>query len=423
MRQFTQDDNQFKDGIISFDKRKDANLHKLHETSEDKRLYGYLLLDFKMPRDIIFKDFMILESIEVDIGLPNKKAYVSPVKMPQRINHINSHYFTLGLSAICSFAFERPVLATKNDNFNRFIIANELELKEIGVEFPRTIAGPGAKGFRIHLDIIDLWETRLKDIINLLDILTDKENTEYRFTFEDIMQSFRLIQLAYINKKEDFDLGYSFLIAGIEAISQLAIDRITFLEKHEMYEKWKKHSKTDDIGKSLFEEYLKIKTYVDSEIKNRDLTKRFTKFLILYNNKTNWEEVFYDDLISEGLAYRSLYPNEISIIPELSPTKLIEEEFSDIIKKTYQLRSKFFHTGKPLPHNKTNNSSSNRYFEIINNAEKREILSKLMIKKNTNEISYTELSKTQDIVITFELMSSMARNSITSYIKSEIQKQ
>lgn len=425
MKQFTQDDNQFKDGIISFDKRKHVSLFKIHETSENERLYSYLILDFELPRDIVLKDFTIQKSIEVDItstsGLIHKKAYVSPVKMPERINYINSHYFTLGLSSVCSFAFERPVLSTKNDNYNNFDIANDYQLKEIGLEFPRTIAGPGAKGFRVHLDIINLWENRLKEIVDLLDILTDSENSEYSFSYEDIMQSFRLIQLAHINKKEDFDLGYSFLIAGIEAISQKAIAQIDFSKKHELYNDWKKCSKNNDIVKSLFEEYLKIKDYVDSEIKHRDLTKRFIKFLTFYNKNTNWDEVFHDDLLTEGLLYRFKYPNEISVMPELSPNSLGEDEFSNIIKGTYKLRSDFFHAGKALPHNKTSNSSNNRYFETINNLKKREQLSKLMKKENRVESSYEEWSKTTDILITFELMSNMARNSITNYIKSEIQ--
>jgi hypothetical protein len=423
MRQFTNDDNQFKDGILAFDKRTEVKLYKIHQTSNDKRIYSYLILDFQLTKDIHFKDFTIEQSIEVDIDITTttgqavKKAYVSPVKMPKRVNYINSHYFTLGLSAICSFAFERPVFSAKNDYYNRFEIANQFELKEIGVEFPRTIGGPGAKGFRVHKEIIDIWETRLIEIVNLLDILTSTESQEYEVSYENLMQSFRLIQLAHINKKEDFDLGYSFLIAGIEAISQIAVDKIDFSIKPKLYNEWKKLSKTSDVAKGLFEEYLKVKTYVDSEVNNRDLTKRFVKFLITYTENSDWDDVFYNELISEGPNYRALYPNEISVVPELTPNKLTEEEFSKIIKNTYTLRSKFFHMGQPLPHKSPSNSSNNRFFHIIDNIKRRETLFKKMEKENRNESPFEEWSKTQDKLITFELMSNMARNSITNYVR------
>lgn len=107
-------------------------------------------------------------------------------------------------------------------------------------------------------------------------------------------------------------------------------------------------------------------------------------------------------------------------MPELSPNSVGDDEFSNIIKGTYHLRSKFFHNGKALPHNKTSNSSNNRFFEIVNNLKKREQLFKLMKKENRVESPHKEWSKTQDKLITFELMSNMARNSITNYIKSEI---
>ena len=423
MRQFINDDNQFKDGILAFDKRNEVKLYKIHNTSEDSRIYSYLILDFKLPKDIHFKDFSIEQSIEVDIDISTesgqsvKKAYVSPVKMPERINYINSHYFTLGLSAICSFAFERPVFSTKNDYYNRFEVANQYELKEIGVEFPRTIRGPGAKGFMVHNEIIDIWEKRLIEVVNLLDKLTSSESKEYEVSYENLMQSFRLIQLGHINKKEDFDLGFSFIIAGIEAISQIAIDKIDFSNKPELYSEWKKLSNTNEIARSLFEEYLKVQAYVNSEINNRDLTKRFVKFLITYTKNSDWEEVLYNELITEGLKYRMLFPNEISVVPELKPNKLTEDEFSIIIKNTYNLRSKFFHMGQSLPHKSTNNSSNNRFFHIIDNIKRREKLFMKMEKETRVESPYEEWTTTQDTLITFELMSNMARNSIINYIK------
>lgn len=227
--------------------------------------------------------------------------------------------------------------------------------------------------------------------------------------------------MAHINKKEDFDLGYSFLIAGVEAISQLAIDKIDFSKKPELYNDWKKLSKTNEIAKSLFEEYLKVKTYVNSEINNRDLTNRFVKFLIIFNIHTDWEEVFYNELIIEGPNYRLLFPNEISVVPELTPNKLKEEEFSKIIKSTYTLRSKFFHMGQPLPHKSPNNSSNNRFFHIIDNVKRREALFEKMEKEKRVESPFKEWSKTQDTLITFELMSNMARNSITNYAENVLQ--
>ncbi|WJS93868.1 hypothetical protein NYQ10_17420 [Flavobacterium johnsoniae] len=426
MRQYVDDDNQFKDGILAFDKRNEVKLYKVHNTSEDKRIYSYLILDFKLPKDIHFKDFTIEQSIEVDIvtsesGQSVKKAYVSPVKMPERINYINSHYFTLGLSAICSFAFERPVVSTKNDYYNGFEVANEYGLREIGVEFPRTTLGPGARGFRVHNEIIDIWEQRLIEVVSLLDKLTSSESEGHDVTYENLMQSFRLIQLAHINKKEDFDLGFSFIIAGIEAISQLAIAQIDFSKKHDRYNEWKNLSKTSEVARTLFEEYLKVQAYVNSEINNRDLTKRFVKFLITYTTNTDWEEVFYNELITEGPNYRKLFPSEISVRPELNPNELTEEDFSIIIKDTYHFRSKFFHEGQSLPHTSTNNTSNNRFFHIIDNIKRREVLLKKMKKENRVESPSGEWTKTQDKLITFELMSNMARNAIINYTKKAVQ--
>ncbi|MEP6806283.1 MAG: hypothetical protein ABI892_17280 [Flavobacterium sp.] len=428
MRAITDDSNLFKEAIIAFDKTATISLFKIFETNLSKRIYGYLILDFNLSKDMVFDDFTIHKSIVVDLDINNsgsqqvKKAFVSPVWMPERINFVSSHLYTLALSAICSFAFERPVHSTKNDNFNGFEIPNIFALKSVGVEFPTTVAGSSAVKVNIHPDIILLWEKRLKELINLIDILLLQKKGNKKLRYDSVMRSFRLIQLAHLNRKEDFDLGYSFLIAGTESVSQ-TIKRKTSNKHATFHDQWKELGKTNNLVKTLFEEYARLKMIDDNEA-NRDLGKRFAEFVMVYNKDTNWEEVLYDELITEGLNVRQKFVNEISVQHEYTPSDFSSIRFAKIIKDTYALRSKFFHTGLALPHTKTSNSFSIRYFQIVLNINKINELDKKKSKERETEISEAEAEKqwfiTRTVLVTYELMSTMSRVSITNYLKEEL---
>lgn len=424
MRVLTQDYNLFQEAIFAYNKHlavRENGFMKMHETSSEKRLYGYLLFEFELAMDLEFTDFTILKSFVVDLGIENsigqklRKAFVSPVLMPTYVNYHHSHLFTLALSSICSFAFERPVFSTNNDFYNRFELSTELELKEIGSEFPQTVLGNPQSIHRPHKEIVKLWKERLDEIIKLVDFSI--ENNEL-LNYEGLLQSFRLIQLGHQNKKNDFDLAFSLLIAGIESISQVAIPQMCYNKQHESYNKWKKESRKSESLKLLLDEYRKFKEYVDNNIKHRDLTKRFVKFIHTYCPTNKWSEVLYRDLINEGLDVREKYKNEISTFPEMVPENLTYAELNKIIKQTYQFRSKFLHTGKPTPHTFPNNSFNERYFQVIDNRERRKKLFEKMEKENRNESPYSEWSKAQDILLKFELMSTIARVSITEYAKT-----
>ena len=424
MRVLTQDYNLFQEAVFAYNPNTaigENGFMKIHETSSENRLYGYLLLEFDLKIDLEFSNFTILKSIVIDLGIENsmgqklRKAFVCPVLMPSYVNYHHSHLFTLALSAICSFAFERPVFSTSNDFYNRFEIATELELKEIGSEFPQTVMGNPQSIHRPHKEVIKLWKERLDEIIKLVNFSI--ENNE-QLDYESLLQSFHIIQLGHQNKKNDFDLAFSLLIAGIESISQIAIPQMCFSKQHESYNGWKKESRKSESFKLLLDEYRKFKEYVDNNIKHRDLTKRFVKFIHTYCPTSKWSEVLYKDLIIEGLNVREKYKNEISSFPEMVPENLTYEELNKIIKQTYQFRSKFLHTGKPTPHTFPNNSFNERYFQVIDNRERRRKLLEKMQKENRNESPYSEWSKVQDILIKFELMSTITRVSITEYAKT-----
>ncbi|PHQ28548.1 hypothetical protein [Leeuwenhoekiella nanhaiensis] len=425
MRPLTQDYNLFKEAILAYNRNTATSKNgfiKKHNTSSEKRLYGYLLIEFDLYEDLQFSDFTILKSISVDLGIQNsigqklRKAFICPVLMPSYVNYHHSHLFTLALSAICSFAFERPVFSTSDDFYNGFKIVSEPELKKIGSEFPQTVLGSSRSTYKPHNEILRLWKDRFDEIIKLINFSIDHGEI---LDYQSLFQSMRIIQLGHQNKKNDFDLAFSLLIAGIESISQLAIPQIYFSKQHEKYKEWKKETQKSESLKLLLSEYRKFKEYLDNNIKHRDLTKRFVEFILTYCPTDKWSEVLYMDLIIEGLEVRKNYEDEISSFPEMVPENLTREELIKIIKQTYQFRSKFLHTGKPTPHTFPNNSLNERYFQVIDNPERRNKLLEKMERENRNKLPYSEWSKTQDILIKFELMSTIARVSITEYAKNQ----
>lgn len=284
----------FREAIIVYNENLPNGLHSYINTNEGNRVIGHLILDFKLNFTLEYNDFIIYPSEEIHFSPNNsvKKGFVSMVRMPKRINFPSSHLFTQALSALCSFAFERPVLSPRNDFDRSLNTINSNGLLNIALEWPRTIAGPGSNGSTVHSSVQVIWKERLIDILKKIDIL---KNLDHSIYFE-MMRTIRLIHLAHINHRNDFDLSFSMLISAIESIATKAIPEIK-IQHHLDYQNWKKKSfrNRDEETQRLYKEYHRLKE-VERQILNGGLSNRFTEFIMKSKPKDYMNEV----LINRG---------------------------------------------------------------------------------------------------------------------------
>ncbi len=327
----------FKECILSF--RPDKDIGDLKNEIVNKNS-GYLLLDFNLNVDLNFGFFQIKRSLEV--GLPGpRSAFISPVILPDWVEEFYSHTFTLGLASVLSFVWNRPVKAPRDGYMNGRTNISEFELEQLAILHPILTAGPGYSATRLSTATINEMHSNSKKIITKLFQLPYE-------TYTEVMQSIRLIQLAYLNERDDFGLSYYLLISAIESIAVKAVKRKKTDVKHPKENLWKEMGEKDPEVKELLKLYKEARD-------SKGLAKRFVNFILEFCPIDEWNEMEHP--MQSTLSYIEEITGEKNDFwlkknfYEIYPEDLTADEINAVLMDLYKNRSAFTHEGKNPPHN------------------------------------------------------------------------
>lgn len=339
----------------------------------------YILLDFELPYELNFKTFKIHPTKSVFLTGPYK-SFIAPITLLDYKSPFNSHLYAIALSALISFVTSRPAKAPRDPDTYDLNYGYE----NVASLFPNKFAGPGAVNSTFPEKKIHQFATELDEIVTILHELP------YQY-YEKFMQSIRLINLAHINKREDFALAYYLLVSAIEVIAQIAIQ--PEITEDPLEKKWEELAQEHKPIRSLLNQFKNFR-------KNSDqLTKRFTKFIFQYCPSSKWFELEHPDE-DKMASYKD--PEAFSWLiekkyDETYPDDLKTKDLKKIIEDTYRYRSKFTHEGKAPPHTKPD--PSERFFE------------KIIIWNDYKDIE-------EKLLINYRLLSFIAKVSILTYMRT-----
>ncbi len=310
----------------------------------EKILLSYLLFNFQLKEKINTEYFTIENLADINLISPYQ-AHVAKIEFKSYDAHtFNCHLYALAVSSILSFILERPVKSARND-YNLGKSIKEKDIPELGIHFPVLGAGPGSA--------LPLSSGKLRQLHHELPEITQKLHTiEYK-KYEIIMQTFRLIQLAHINFKDDFGLAFSLLVAAIETTAQMAIKVEDIQEDDLNEEKWKVRAEKDEEYSELFSAFQDLKS------KSR-LKERFVEFVFKYCPPEDWENMEHPHAFLLDLKNSLKFATEKRWY-EKYPKDIPEDYLREIVGDTYKYRSRFVHAGKQPPHG--NSISTNKFFE------------------------------------------------------------
>ncbi|WEA46824.1 hypothetical protein [Priestia aryabhattai] len=302
---------------------------------------GSLILDFKLPYELSFSNFKIGPTIEVDFSPSPYSSFIAPVTFLDYEESHSSHLSIIALSSLVSFVSSRQVKAPR-DSYTEDI-GNGI----LAIQLPVKTSGPGYVQTSLSNEKIQRIQAELNEVIDILYQLPYKD-------YERLMQSIRLINLAHLNKREDFALSYYLLVSAIEGIAQMAIPKEIIKDPQE--EKWELLAQKHKEIKSL------LKQYQNHRENSHQLTKRFTKFILEFCPESEWSK------LEHQYAEMGLADGEFSWLTEKRWDEVYPEDFKrralkEAIEDTYNYRSKFSHEGKAPPH--TNPNSMDRFFETV----------------------------------------------------------
>lgn len=343
---------------------------------------GYLLLDFEMPYQLVFKELKIGPSLTKRLSNFHQST-IAPVTLLNYKEPFNSHLYIIALSSIVSFVYSRPVKAPKDAYIADF--ANDLN--DLYILFPYKGGGTGAVETIIAEKNILTFHEEIEFLIGIL----------YKLPYDDyerIMQSIRLINLAHLSKREDFALAYYLLVSAIESVSQMAIPK-------------KEQPEDEKEAEKLVEELAKVNTkikplldkYKVSKENSYQLSRRFREFILTYCAPSEWDNVEHpDDYMKDDPEYKYIYDEElINRAQRFKPSRLKPRFIKEIINDSYTYRSKFTHEGQPPPN--TQPEPYEHFFEVI------------MIKNEKKGL-------TEKYVMSYRLLAFIAKKSIMSYLKT-----
>lgn len=361
-----------------------------------KVLYSYVLLDFELLDEWDFGNFKILPTVRVD-GLPGPyRAFIAPVSLPSWVHEKhNSHFFTVVLSAVLSFATSRPVKYIRDD----FYIAEEDILRtdfyQLALMFPVMFAGTGAHETTISIETAKKYYIKIEETLEVL------YSVPYKL-YVSLIQSIRLVHLANLTKREDFSLSYYLLASAIETVAQLAISRASVKDKNPLEKEWKKLAESNEAIKELY------KTYRESRGKDKYISRRFSKFILKYCPVETWGllEHPYQNIVT-NYAESNAENNWGWLTQkkwfEKYPSDLSPDEIETILSDLYKHRSNFTHQGMSPPHRDPD--GYNRFFE-------EELI--FEIDDKTGEYYHKKL-----IIPNYRLVAFIAYNSIIEFAKSK----
>ncbi|WP_074596258.1 hypothetical protein [Bacillus cereus] len=382
IRAVTSDHILFKECIESF-RPENRNFD-----SETEQVIGYLLLDFRLNKELKFEHFIIQPATEVRFENDIRYAsFIAPVILPKwKEISGREHLFLIALSTVMSFIFRRAITAPRDQFFSW---SKEIDVTKYAMHHPILTAGPGAHKIVIPEERLEELYRELQEFVKLLcDVIPYKKYTE-------VMQSIRLVQLAFLNMREDFALSYYLLISSIEPFARKAIKRKRVVSKHPLEEKWKKYAEENEDISQLFEEYSRLSG------ENKQLVKRFVEFVLEYCPPNQWNQLEHPSEWDLAAIPEDIRPNFNWIIEdhwdEIYPESIPEKEIRDILSGAYKHRSQYTHEGKNPPHSSPSDG-------VLKYFEKQMIVSEEPFK--IIELTYP----------TFNLMSFIAKKSIQNYL-------
>lgn len=334
-----------------------GNADDLFGLPEPRRVRAHILAPFPVQRAVETSQFTILPA--EPIALPGaRSAFVVPIDL--EVSGIGAtrtaHYKCQAIAALASITYGVGFTAPRDDYLlDRDPLSRE-EFLELAMQYNVVIPGTGSGLHRFASTDEEQCARRLIALVNSLPSAGGEP-------FKKVMQAIRLHQLALLTRKMDFDLGFSLLVASLEAMAQIAISR----------------DETTEVSYSNVE--LQIKDFCESQrgdvlgwfkMKVRDqgrLKARFCQYVFQYAPIEAWHEVNHPFKASLGLAHESLGNTDVPWgwvtkgWDEIYPTDLSKEELRDIISSTYDDRSQFLHAGSKTTHDSP--QSYRRYFDEI----------------------------------------------------------
>lgn len=337
-RAVTADHVLFDECIAAFRREQDDR-----HSFESGESYSFVLTPFQL-------------SSEWDLGLckvsPSTKvilpgaysAFISKVNNPDWVGTHNSHLFGIALATIISSVTLKVCKSTRDDYLCRRTELSESDLAQLAILHPILTAGPGAT----HPTLAPNKQSKMRDEINeVISKLISIDYKSYRVT----MQSFRLIHLSLLTKRDDFGLAYLLAVSAIESIAQKAVSRNKVKKKHADEQVWKDKAREDPCFKNLLDEYL------ESRGKNEYLRERFIQFLLQYAPVDKWLEYVEHPMQDIADSIKEVNPaHDLGHLVkkhwfEKYPEDLSEEEINKILSDAYKHRSCFVHRGEQPPHN------------------------------------------------------------------------
>jgi hypothetical protein len=353
----------FQECIAAFRPEHDSNFG----ITDDSAKTGHLLLDFELPFQLDYSEFIIQPTINIRFPNYYYGSFISPVTLTNYQGH-QSHLYIIALSAVFSFVASRAAKAPK-DIYKGPL---EYEYETLAIFFPQKVIGTDSANIFKSEKKINEFSMELVEIIRIL----------YKVPYDHyvkFMQAIRLINLAHNHKRDDFSLAYYLLVSAIEVVAQMAIP----IERKEdpLEKEWEKLAEEHEAIKNLLEKFN------DFREDSYQLTRRFRDFILDYCPKSEWngiEPQFGDRNLGWGKHPDEKYPEDFG-----------KSKINKIIENTYNMRSKYTHEGKTTHHKSPD--THERYFEKVWVEDKDKMVEKYLIN--------------------YRLLSFIAKNSILNYMR------
>ena len=337
-------------GILSFDECELALRADLFETTihffPERKQYGLILSEIPLSIEFKLGDFSFIPIKRNTVNF--YKPYALLICLPETIDLLYVPCVGEVLSALLSFSFRRRM---KNCRLLHIrLVNNEDELSD---ELFRYLPC-GSVGTEASLQL-PLTEKEQKNRISDLEKIYEKIMRINKEDYLAVIRALHQYQLSLLAYREDVGLAFSILVSSIESMAKQFVDKNFQFRDLTDHAEWEnlflKSGMPEESEKQIKDKLLK---------KEHFISRRFRDFIIANLPESFWtspdsKAKEFDDYLESLRAgfpedktqkrshfekWWHLYKNEIK------PNK---EELSDILKKIYNVRSKFFHVGESPP--------------------------------------------------------------------------
>jgi hypothetical protein len=357
------------------------------------RIRAYLLAPLAIQLGVETPQFGLQPAIAVD--LPGARAgFIVPVDVdaPDDFGS-TAHYKCQAIAALMSIAYGRAFVAPRDPYMVGKDQLNAQQATELAIQHNVLIAGPGYQNPRLASAYEATLAARLVTLVDALELLDTP-----RFT--QVMQAIRLHHLGLLARRMDFELGFSLIVASLEAMAQIAIarDQIPAVS----------YSPEELVIKEFCEAKAgKIGGWFKSKVRDQGRLKaRFIEYVFRFAPVDSWTEqrhplsetMEYLDEVSGSQAGGRDWVTRKSR-DEVYPEDLSVEELRAIIASTYEDRSGFLHAGTRSTH--ASPQSYNRYFDAV----------------DVYDYDFRAATRGRRFVATFDTLSTISRIALMRFLK------